>query len=191
MQRLQLMERLWSASDLGVMLSTAVRSRRGNLMDREPVEPKKEMDFEKSILKSKELYELIDQEVHREHNLISNRMTWYVTSQSFLMAAFAVSGSSNHKFEWLSKPFLPVLGILTSLITFGSLLAALTAMNQLKESKKDILKKCETLQEINPFKERFMEDKHLWIHVLGMTPPVSIPIIFLTAWIIALVQVYK
>ena len=185
------MERLWSASDLGVMLSTAVRSRRGNLMDREPVEPKKEMDFEKSILKSKELYELIDQEVHREHNLISNRMTWYVTSQSFLMAAFAVSGSSNHKFEWLSKPFLPVLGILTSLITFGSLLAALTAMNQLKESKKDILKKCETLQEINPFKERFMEDKHLWIHVLGMTPPVSIPIIFLTAWIIALVQVYK
>jgi hypothetical protein len=44
-------------------------------MDREPVEPKKEMDFEKSILKSKELYELIDQEVHREHNLISNRMT--------------------------------------------------------------------------------------------------------------------
>jgi hypothetical protein len=84
-------------------------------MDREPVEPKKEMDFEKSILKSKELYELIDQEVHREHNLISNRMTWYVTSQSFLMAAFAVSGSSNHKFEWLSKPFLPVLGILTSL----------------------------------------------------------------------------
>jgi len=69
------MERLWSASDLGVMLSTAVRSRRGNLMDREPVEPKKEMDFEKSILKSKELYELIDQEVHREHNLISNRMT--------------------------------------------------------------------------------------------------------------------
>lgn len=138
------------------------------------------------ILNSKELYELIDQEVHREHNLISNRMTWYVTSQSFLMAAFAVSGSQNHSFKWLSKPFLPVLGILTSLITLRSLIAALVAMDKLKKDKKDILIKSTDLQKIKSFKERFMESDADWIHVLGMTPPVLIPMIFLFSWFVIL-----
>jgi len=30
-------------------------------------------------------------------------MSWYVTSQSFLFAAFAISGSAGHRFSWLSR----------------------------------------------------------------------------------------
>ncbi|WP_072925471.1 hypothetical protein [Microcystis aeruginosa] len=53
-------------------------------------------------LKSIEYYGLIDQEIHREHNLIANRMNWYVTSQSFLMAAFAISGNNNYRLGFLA-----------------------------------------------------------------------------------------
>ena len=141
------------------------------------------------MLIPKELYELVDQEVHREHSLISHRMTWYVTSQSFLMAAFAVSSSQNHSFKWLSTLFLPILGILTSLITLGSLIAALVAMSEFKEQKKHILDISLQLQRITPFKDRFLLGKRRWIHVLGMTPPVLIPMIFLFSWMIILLFV--
>ncbi|MBE5229586.1 MAG: hypothetical protein INR81_10935 [Microcystis aeruginosa PMC 728.11] len=85
-------------------------------------------------LKSIEYYGLIDQEIHREHNLIANRMNWYVTSQSFLMAAFAVSGNNNYRLGFLSIS-LPILGIVTSCIIGASLYAAIKAMNQLKSEK--------------------------------------------------------
>ena len=82
-------------------------------------------------MNSKEIYELIDQEIHREHNLISNRMTWYVTSQSFLMAAFAVSGGQGNSVSCSFKLSLPILGISISIIILASLIAALTAMQKL------------------------------------------------------------
>lgn len=47
---------------------------------------------ELSTKDAKHLIEIVHREIHYEHGLISNRMSWYVTSQSFLMAAFAVVG---------------------------------------------------------------------------------------------------
>jgi hypothetical protein len=61
-------------------------------------------------LKSIEYYGLIDQEIHREHNLIANRMNWYVTSQSFLMAAFAALSLIKMK-DIIKAIFYIILGI--------------------------------------------------------------------------------
>ena len=128
-------------------------------------------------LKSIEYYGLIDQESHREHNLIANRMNWYVTSQSFLMAAFAVSGNNNYRLGFLSV-FLPILGILTSCIIGASPYAAIEAMAQLKTEKKRILKQDKYLVNISTFKARFVDNKHLWIHRVGIFQARSIPVLF-------------
>jgi hypothetical protein len=153
-------------------------------------------------INSRELFEMVDREIHYEHNLISHRMTWYVTSQSFLMAAFAVSGGYNHRFVWLAKPLIPILGVVTSLIIWFSLIAAIEAMRRLKVYKNEIFRQDNYLQNLNPFNLRFRKEKEKenwfkfmirvgWIHYIGLSPPVVIPLIFLIAWIIALVQVYK
>src|SRR5438067_2429619 len=36
-------------------------------------------------------YQRFRDEIRAEHSLIANRLTWYVTSQSFLVSAFAIS----------------------------------------------------------------------------------------------------
>ncbi|MFM7788069.1 MAG: hypothetical protein ACKO90_07870, partial [Microcystis panniformis] len=83
-------------------------------------------------------------------------MNWYVTSQSFLMAAFAVSGNNSYRLGFLSVS-LPILGILTSFIIGASLYAAIKAMNQLKSEKKSILDQDEYLGNISTFKARFVD----------------------------------
>ncbi len=45
-------------------------------------------------MNSKEIFEIVHREIQHEHNLISSRMSWYVTSQSFLMAAMSYSTAS-------------------------------------------------------------------------------------------------
>lgn len=151
-------------------------------------------------INSREIFEIVDREIHYEHNLISHRMTWYVTSQSFLMAAFAVSGGNGHQFVWLAKPLIPILGIVTSLIIWFSLIAAIEAMRRLKVYKNEIFRQDEYLQKLDPFNLRFRKEKENWlkfmlrvgwIHCIGLSPPIVIPLIFLIAWIIALVQVHK
>lgn len=149
-------------------------------------------------MNSKEIFEIVHREMHHEHNLISNRMSWYVTSQSFLMAAFAVSGGANHSFHWLAKPFLPTLGIVTSLISWFSLIAAVKAMNRVIEYRQNLLSKDHELKRLTPFFERTRKQNESWlefmkrvgwIHLAGLLPPVITPLIFLVAWIIALIQV--
>jgi hypothetical protein len=65
-----------------------------------------------------DIFLILQSEIQSEHNLIANRMTWYVTSQSFLMAAFAISGGKDYSFKWLANHFIPCLGLATSLVTF-------------------------------------------------------------------------
>jgi len=136
-------------------------------------------------LKSIEYYGLIDQEIHREHNLIANRMNWYVTSQSFLMAAFAISGNNNYRLGFLSIS-LPILGIVTSFIIGVSLYAAIAAMALLKTEKKRILKQDKYLGNISTFKARFVDNEHTWIHRWGIFPARSIPVLFFIFWFIFL-----
>jgi hypothetical protein len=112
-------------------------------------------------------------------------MNWYVTSQSFLMAAFAVSGNNNYRLGFLSV-FLPILGILTSCIIGASLYAAIKAMDQLKTEKKRILEQDKYLGNISTFKARFVDNKHTWIHRWGIFPALSIPVLFVIFWCIFL-----
>jgi hypothetical protein len=101
------------------------------------------------------------------------------------MAAFAVSGNNSYRLGFLSI-FLPILGILTSFIIGRSLYAAIEAMNQLKTEKKRILKQDKYLGNISTFKARFVDNKHPWIHWVGIFPARSIPVLFLIFWFIFL-----
>jgi hypothetical protein len=138
-------------------------------------------------LNAKDILDLVHQEIHCEHSLISHRMTWYVTSQSFLMASFTIAASNSGNCTatttsllWLTK-FIPVLGGLTSMVTAVSLYAAIASMHQLKDKENEILK---GLDEYIPFaKIRGNADSFNSIHFWGMLPPKLFPIVFLFTWI--------
>jgi len=130
---------------------------------------------ELSIEDAQRLIEIVHREIHYEHGLISNRMSWYVTSQSFLMAAFAVVGGYMHSFPWLAKWFIPPLGMLISVVTLVSIGAAIRVMSELRNEEKCLRNKHDPR---SPFK---LLRKHT--HVMGLLPPVSVPLLFLIAWL--------
>src|ERR1051325_11188359 len=131
---------------------------------------------ELSIEEAKCLIEIIHREIHYEHGLISNRMSWYVTSQSFLMAALAVVGGYLHNFQWLAKWLIPPLGILISIVTFVSIIAAVMVMSKLRNEEKCLIDKHDPK---SPFKLLRKQT-----HRMGLLPPISVPSLFLIAWIL-------
>ncbi len=155
-------------------------------------------------LNAKDILHLVHQEIHYEHSLISHRMTWYVTSQSFLMASFTIAASNSGTLKahtrlfWLAI-FIPILGILTSIIVLVSLYAAIASMHKLKLKENQIL---EGLDEYIPFKEIrgnipkpdvFSLSNYLksfeTIHVRGMLPPMLFPGLFILSWILLFIGV--
>jgi hypothetical protein len=143
----------------------------------------------------KEKLDFFHKEGQFEHQLIANRMTWYVTSQSFLMAAFAASGSNQNTLKDLFGWFIPLLGIVISVIIWISLRAADLSMKKLKIAEKEIITKIIQKLKENPQSTELQEWKELqkvWyadhdhIHFQGMLPPRIIPGLFTGAWLILL-----
>jgi hypothetical protein len=139
------------------------------------------------IVLPKDAFEVVHREIHYEHSLISSRMTWYVTSQSFLMTAFAVAGSQGHRFAWLAQWFIPVLGLATSTIIAPSVWAAIGAMQQLRGESTKLLN--ETGLNRIPFGR--IHEQNKWFHSLGMLPAKIIPALFAVSWIVALTMALR
>ena len=105
------------------------------------------MEIQKEILKSDltytEILKTMRDELQAEHTLISNRISWYVTSQSFLMAAFAVSLSTTFSNDSSQLYFfhnaIPFLGIIISVLIWLGVVAAASAQSKLQEIQEFIV----------------------------------------------------
>ena len=62
-----------------------------------------QFDGRQAKMNEEERFKLIRAEIHTEYDLIANRMNWYVTSQSFLVTAFALSGDDRHHYMWFLR----------------------------------------------------------------------------------------
>src|SRR5438094_4527619 len=80
---------------------------------------------EMSDLDPRFIYQNLREEIRAEHTLIANRLSWYVTSQSFLVTAFAISrGAGFTWFHWFSTLLLPIIGFVSSALILPSILGA-------------------------------------------------------------------
>jgi hypothetical protein len=141
------------------------------------------------------LFEIVPREIHFEHAQIATRMSWYVTSQSFLFAAFAISGSAGHRFCWLSR-LMPWLGIFTSLLIGLALLAASESLGRLRAYRREIVQGDGALSGLSPLLRTRQEESRLvhfkrkaWIHGLGLAPPLLMPWLFLFCWLLVSAKV--
>ncbi len=97
------------------------------------------MSEEKSI-EPLELYRTVRAQIEHEDNLVSQRLSWLLASQSFLFTAFAItlngpSQSHFRSFESLSDlliRLLEVVGLISALLIWISILAGIGAMRRLR-----------------------------------------------------------
>ena len=121
----------------------------------------------------------IRDEVHHEHTLLSQRVLWLVTSQSFLFVPLAVgigasptTHSDSIKLAKISDslffPLIPQLGILICIVAFIGILAAIWRINSWKHEQY-------VLQD--------NQNKTRWIvSFLGFVPALTLPLFIACAW---------
>jgi len=135
--------------------------------------------------------EAYGREIQAEHTLMSQRMTWYVTSQSFLFSAYAISGSDRNSWVNIFMIGIPVLGMLLSEFARISLWAAINVQYELIKSQNQFI--TEQRGRLSCAKERYLldvytkttcngwESKHSF-HDTAMLPPLLIPILLMLTW---------
>ncbi len=79
-------------------------------------------------------------ETRHEYSLLGQRVSWYVTCQSFLIIAFSSGmGNSNLYFRLGIALILPTLGIITSLLTKPSIDGAIAIINRWGAKEYEVL----------------------------------------------------
>lgn len=125
------------------------------------------------------------EEIRHEDNLLNQRISWLVSSQSFLLTGFAIAlnGPMQAKFvryEHLAVAlisWIPVVGILISLIGEITILAGLLHMWQIRRLS-------------GMFHQANLPGVQgtRWTRWLGLCGPAVTPLIFLVVWIAFLVR---
>ncbi|MCU4117691.1 hypothetical protein [Variovorax sp. N23] len=64
------------------------------------------------------------EDIHAEDTLIASRVTWYVTSQAFLLTAYATSWNAGFAWRTFFHDVLPLAAMVLSVLIFASIYAA-------------------------------------------------------------------
>jgi len=136
-----------------------------------------------------ERYQIFRNRIEHEDNLIMQRLSWLMASQSFLFTAYAIVTNGMtaapgiggnvfiHHLSTLAR-IIPIVALLNSLLILISILAALKAIRELRDGYR---KQPEILGVIPLQTSRTAR-------TLGLSAPVLLPLLFLTVWLFLLVQ---
>lgn len=135
-----------------------------------------------------ERYQIFRNRIEHEDNLVLQRLSWLMASQSFLFTAYAIvtngmSASSTisgnvfvNRLTTLGK-IIPIVALLNSLLIFVSILAALKAIRELRSE----YERQPRLAEIPLQTSRLAR-------VSGLSAPVLLPLLFFAVWLFLLMQ---
>ncbi|HEY0074401.1 MAG TPA: hypothetical protein VGB77_09885 [Abditibacteriaceae bacterium] len=125
-----------------------------------------------------EQVKFIREEVRFQHDLLNNRVSWYVASQSFLVTAFAISASSVKPFsEICILPYfaIPSLGILLSSFIIPAINAAIQRIGL-----QNGLLSCFNLKNYLPPRDDTQ-------HIQSLRFASAVPVIFMMFWVLVLI----
>lgn len=136
-----------------------------------------------------ERYQIFRNRIEHEDNLVLQRLSWLMASQSFLFTAYAIvtnglttspvtGGNVFVGHLTTLARIIPIVALLNSLLILVSILAALKAIRELREGYR---KQPETLQAIPLQTSRSAR-------ILGLSAPVLLPLLFLAVWAFLLAQ---
>lgn len=131
----------------------------------------------------------LDAQIRIEYDLIGHRVSWLLVSNSFLLAAFAVSlnnssppGSVNSRLIQILVWLLPVIGIVSCYVVAHAVRAAHAVINELKGLRDPL----EDLASKHFSYERLGIGKQTWYHIAGNRPPTLLPWVTAIVWVAVL-----
>ena len=133
------------------------------------------MSTNPTVLKNRDEYEVYSHRMQFEHELINRRITWLLTSETILFAAYSFA------LENKESPFLEIVasvGLWISLSVFLGVIAAILAKLTLWRYFRRV-----------PGNEKEPFWVHTGITFIGFVPDLVLPIVFALAWI-ALIEIY-
>ncbi len=144
---------------------------------------------EPNLLSPLEHYRLVRSQIEHEDNLVSQRLSWLLASQSFLFTAYAITlnGPSQSHFKMfetnstLLMNLLILVGIVSALLIWASIMAGFSAMTKLRA---DFQK---TLSGELPAGVPPIQTTGLTLR-LGQFGPVLIPLLFIGVWLVLLLH---
>jgi hypothetical protein len=138
-------------------------------------------------LSALQYYSLFRERIEHEDNLVVQRLSWLVASQSFLFTAYAIVTNglatqpqviSPHFMDQLKLLFrlIPIVGTLTCALIYISILAAIASMRALRDSYHSRFGKQE--RDLPPIMTRAP------IRLFGHSASVLLPLVFICVWAI-------
>jgi hypothetical protein len=133
-------------------------------------------------------YRIIRGQIEHEDNLVGSRISWFVTSQSFLFSAYAIMASSlpanaSEAFKDSKHTLLliiPMIAIATSILILMAILSGIQAMAQLRRTYAKCAPKIPNI--LPPIHgERSTR-------ITGMAAPVLLPPLFMAVWLFLLMR---
>jgi hypothetical protein len=141
------------------------------------------------------------QDIQAEHTLIASRVTWYVTSQAFLLTAYATSWTANFQWPFFFHRVLPVAGVVLSVVIFVSVYAATWAQDVylreqtalVKRIKAELTLAAEEVDALLTYERTMVENRRnaagraigRRIHALVRLTPLLLPVGFAVLWLYA------
>ena len=130
-------------------------------------------------------YRLVRSQIEHEDNLVSQRLSWMLASQSFLFTAYAITlnGPSQSHFKTfetrstLLLNLLIVVGILSALLIWATILAGLSAMAKLRRNFHN------TVADDLPAGLPPIQSTGL-AYRAGQFGPLLIPLLFIAVWLV-------
>src|SRR5579862_9359910 len=94
--------------------------------------------FQSSSEAANHIYEEVRGQIQHEDTLITQRLNWFLTSQSFLFTAFAIvfngiAPVGSEGIRLLLLRMIPILAIAAGALIFLSIIAGMMVMNDLRK----------------------------------------------------------
>jgi hypothetical protein len=128
--------------------------------------------------------------IEHEDNLVMQRLSWLMASQSFLFTAYAIvtnaltnSMGNNRGIIFAGRlsaleDLIPIVSLLNSLLIFVSILAALKSIRELRREYRNQAGNLEGLA---------LQTSRM-TRVLGLSAPVILPLVFVMVWLYLLMR---
>jgi hypothetical protein len=135
-----------------------------------------------------DFYRLIRSQIEHEDNLNSQRLSWFVASQSFLFTAYAIVLSnlqpgktpSIEQQQRLLVILIPLVAILTSALIFATIVAGAIAMVNLRKMYKS--HEGSSAGGLPPVQG------YRLTQLFGQAGPLGLPPVFIVVWLVLLVK---
>ena len=130
-------------------------------------------------------YVLLREEIRHQDHLINARLSWLVSSQAFLLSAFAVTlnGAAQLLLPVYAKlnvvlfTSLPLAGLVTNVASYLTIWAAILRMGKIRNLAHGFHPAHAPTVQADALERR-----------LGLTGPVFIPVIFFLVWLAILIR---